>query len=79
MVDTLLIYPAIHRWGRFDPQSQTTRLDPESRPDNEDLINLAVCLVLKHRGNVESITTGNIPGGGVLAAVLRYSPQPAVA
>ena len=79
MVDTLLIYPAIHRWGRFDSHSQTTRLDPESRPDNEELINLAVCLVLKHRGKVESIKTGNIPGGGVLAAAFRYSPQPAIA
>jgi len=79
MVDTLLIYPAIHRWGRFDSQSQTTHLDSDSCPDNEELINLAVCMVLRHRGNVESITTGNIPGGGALAAVLRYLPQPAIA
>jgi release factor family 7 len=78
LVDTLFICPAVHRWGTFDAASQTVHLDSVPQQDNEELINLAVCLVLKHRGKVEAIATGNIPGGGALAAVLRYAPQPAI-
>jgi hypothetical protein len=74
MVDTLFVAPTVRRWGKFDPIAQTVRNDNGPLCDNEELINLGVSLVLKHRGAVESIVTGNIPGGGPMAAVLRYTP-----
>ncbi|HTQ95831.1 MAG TPA: hypothetical protein VMH89_03445 [Candidatus Acidoferrum sp.] len=79
MVETLFICPTVRRWGTFDPLAQTLHLDSGPVPGNEELVNLAVCLVLKHRGKVESIASGNIPGGGALAAAFRFMPQPAIA
>ena len=35
-------------------------------------MNFAACLVLKNRGKVEVLLSGNIPGGGSMAAVFRY-------
>jgi len=78
MVETLFVCPAIRRWGKYDSNSQTVHLDRGPAPDNQELINLAVCLVLKHHGTVESIVSGNIPGGGSMAAVLRFTAIPAI-
>jgi hypothetical protein len=79
MVETLFICPTVRRSGMFDSQANMVRLDDQYRHDGEDLVNLAACLVLKHRGNVESLVSGNIPGGGPLAAVFRYTPTAALA
>jgi hypothetical protein len=35
--------------------------------------------VLMQRGNVESLASGNVPGGGSLPAVFRYAPTAALA
>jgi hypothetical protein len=72
-VETLFIDPKLRRMGAFDAQSNDVHFDegkPESR--SEDLVNLAACLVLEHRGSVDAISSGNLPGGGTLAATLRY-------
>jgi hypothetical protein len=78
MVETLFVCPTIRRWGKYDSNLQTVHLDRGPAPDNQELINLAVCLVLKHHGTVESIISGNIPGGGSMAAVLRFTAIPAI-
>ena len=74
VVETLFIGPAVRRLGAFDPQTNVVRLDDRLRNDSEDLVNLAAGLVLKHRGTVETLASGNIPGGGSMAAVFRYAP-----
>jgi Bacterial archaeo-eukaryotic release factor family 7 len=71
-VETLFICPAIRRMGGFDPHTNEVRLDEHPRSDGEDLANLAACLVLKNHGKVEVLVSGNIPGGGSMAAVFRY-------
>lgn len=72
IVETLFVSPTVRRPGSFDPQTTAVRLDDRTGHNSEDLVNLAVCLTLKHRGNVEVINSGNIPGGGAMAAVARY-------
>ncbi len=72
-VETLFIDSRSRQWGAFDAQGQKVRIDDAPQSDSEDLINLAACLVLKHGGTVEPVTSGNIPGGGTMAAVLRYT------
>ena len=72
VVETLFICPAVRRLGVFDPHTNEVRLDKHPRSDSEDLVNLAACLVLKNRGKVEVLVSGNIPGGGSMAAVFRY-------
>ena len=79
VVETLFISPTVRRLGAFDPIENAVRLDDSPRHDSEDLVNLAACFVLKHRGNVESVSSGNIPGGGPMAAVFRYELTAALA
>jgi hypothetical protein len=71
-VKTLLLDPRIRRLGAFDLQAGTLRIDQQARHDNEDLVNLAATLVLRHGGAFEAMTTSHVPGGGVMAAILRY-------
>jgi hypothetical protein len=43
----------------------------------DDLVGLTVVLPLQHAGAVHAAPSGHIPGGGDIAAVLRYpSPEP---
>ena len=79
MIETLFICPTIRAWGVFDPRTQITAIDERPQNDSEELINLAVCLVLQHGGKVEPMLTDNIPGGGAMAAVLRYTNAAALA
>jgi hypothetical protein len=74
-VETLFINPTIHLPGSFDVENNSINIHVEEQSDSEDLINLAISLVLEHGGHVQIIATGDIPGGGLMAAILRY-PNP---
>lgn len=76
-VETLFICPTVRRLGAFDPHTYDVREDDHPRNDSEDLVNLAACFVLKHGGKVEAVASGNIPGGGPMAAAFRYAPAAA--
>jgi len=81
-VETLFLNPTVPRLGAFAPQTSEVRIDQEPRQDREDLVNLAATLVLQRGGIVEAMTTGHVPGGGVMAALMRYpfaSPRVAAA
>jgi hypothetical protein len=79
VVETLFIDPSVRRIGTFAPESCSVRIDQRPQPDGEDLINLAALLVLRSSGMVESVQSGNIPGGGAVAAVYRYVFPPIAA
>jgi hypothetical protein len=78
-IETLFIDPSVRRIGTFAPESSSMRIDEQPHPDSEDLINLAALLVLRSSGSVELIESGNIPGGGAVAAVYRYVFPPIAA
>ena len=76
-IETLFISPKVRPLGSFDPASRSVRLGNHPRQESEDLANLAAILVLDHGGDVEVIASGNIPGGGSMAATFRYVPETA--
>jgi hypothetical protein len=75
-IDTLFICPTVRVMGAFDPAAMRVRYDEQPQPDSEDLVNLAACDVLKNRGAVITTDSGDIPGGGPMAAVFRYTFPP---
>jgi hypothetical protein len=72
-VETLFVDAAVERTGDFDPDNLAVRIDAQPVEDGEDLVNLAATLVLRSRGVVEPVPSGNVPGGGAMAATLRYA------
>jgi hypothetical protein len=73
IIESLFIDPNVQLWGRFDEVAAEIRLDDQRRRDSEDLINTAAVDVLRHGGKVETATSGYVPGGGAMAAILRYA------
>jgi len=76
-VETLFIDPAVRKFGTFFPEAAAVHISDSFDEDAEDLINLAAILVLRSSGWVEIVESGNIPGGGAMAAVMRYVFAPA--
>jgi hypothetical protein len=81
-VETLFVDPAAKLMGTFDAEHCTVRLtDPNleiSGASEEDLINLATVLVLRNSGAVDTPGVDCIPGGGPLAAIMRYPFRPLI-
>jgi len=78
-VETLFVNPSMRLLGKFSPETAMVRPDDTPRPDSEELANLAAIFVLRTGGRVETVPSGNVPGGGTMAAVMRYPFTPAVA
>jgi len=78
-IETLFVAPGARLAGNFLPDSATVRYDDTPLPDSEDLVNLAATLVLQTSGRVETVLSGNVPGGGTMAAVMRYPFTPPTA
>ncbi len=78
-IETLFVAPGARQLGRFSPEPSRVRYDDTPQPDSEDLVNLAATIVLRTGGAVETVLSGNVPGGGLMAAVMRYPFAPAFA
>jgi hypothetical protein len=72
-VETLIVPLGKQRWGRYDPETDSVRLDPESTPWNDDLLNFAATQTLLNSGNVYAVPQDQIPGQGEIAAIYRYA------
>jgi hypothetical protein len=66
-VETVFFDPATPLWGAYDGGSGRLTRSSVRLPGDQDLVDLAVGETLRHRGEVLAV-----PGGGPLAAVLRY-------
>ena len=55
-----------------DPTARAVEVHEERQPQDEDLLDRAATETLLHGGHVHAVTEGAVPGGGPLAAVLRY-------
>jgi hypothetical protein len=71
-VETLLVPLGRQKWGHYDPASDSVKFDPEPTPENEDMINYAAVQTILSSGNVYALPADNFPGGGDIAAILRY-------
>jgi hypothetical protein len=75
-VEILFLDPAARCTGAFQPEQQAVLVDERPESGSEDLMNLAATLVLRNKGTVQPLGSDDVPGGGPMAAVLRY-PFPA--
>lgn len=69
---TLFVSDSGQLWGRVDPATHRVDLLDGRQPDAVELLNLAARATHESRGEVFVVPADEIPGGGVLAAVLRY-------
>lgn len=72
-VETLIVPLGVQKWGHYDPASDSVRFDEEPSPDNEDMINYAAAQTILNSGNVYAVPADQLPGGGDIAAILRYA------
>jgi hypothetical protein len=59
-------------WGHYDPDHRVARIDRESGPQNEDLMNLAALKTLATGGDARSMPDDLNGDIGPIAALLRY-------
>ncbi|MFO7696952.1 MAG: hypothetical protein R6X16_07330 [Anaerolineae bacterium] len=71
-VDTLFVPVGTQVWGRYDVDGDVVEVHHEPEVADGDLLDLAALLTLQRSGMVYALPAEQVPGGGVLAAVLRY-------
>ncbi|HEY3395476.1 MAG TPA: hypothetical protein VGK58_22435, partial [Lacipirellulaceae bacterium] len=76
-IESLFIDPRAQRWGVFSPETLDVQVHGSEQHDSHELINLAATLVLRGSGTVIPLESQQMPGGGDMAAILRYAYPPA--
>lgn len=70
-VETLFLACDADLWGRLGPLEHV-EIHAAAEEGDEDLLDAAALLSLRHGGTVYGLDRGGVPGGGDLAAVFRY-------
>ena len=71
-VDTLFVPVGEHRWGRFDPETNTVEVHESQQPGDGDLLNYAAVSAYLNGATVHALTPEKMPGGRSVAATFRY-------
>lgn len=71
-VDTLFVAIGVHRWGRWDPSSYAVELHDDEQVGDDDLLDLAAVQTYLNGGAVYAVDEADVPGGGEVAAIMRY-------
>jgi len=71
-VDTLFVPTGEHRWGRFDPETNTIEIHESQQAGDEDLLNYAAVSAYLNGATVHALQPEKIPGGRSIAATFRY-------
>lgn len=71
-IETIFIPSDVHIWGTFDSESGAVKIHDREEPGDEDLSDMAAVHTLLHKGSAFAVERQHIPGGGHMAAVLRY-------
>lgn len=72
-VETLFVPLDVQIWGRYDEANNRVIRDGQPGPGNEDLLDLAASETILNSGQVFAVPREQMPGGGDLAAILRYA------
>ena len=75
-VETLFVPLGVQVWGRYDEANSRVILASQPSPENEDLLDFAASETILNSGQVFAVPREQLPGGGDLAAILRYAVQP---
>lgn len=71
-VDTLFAAVGEHLWGTWDDVTEAIHIHEQAGAGDIDLLDAAVAQAWLHRGTVYVVLPDEVPGGGQLAAALRY-------
>jgi release factor family 3 len=71
-IETLFLANGARQWGTFDAEKRVIDLHDAAHPNNEDLLDLAAVQTYLNGGTVYVVKPGEVPGGDLSAAVLRY-------
>ena len=71
-VDVLFVATDLEVWGVWNASEGTVQVSEARDAGDVDLLELAATAVLERRGTVYAVKTAEIPGGGPVAALLRY-------
>lgn len=71
-VESLFVTEGEAVWGSHDETGDELRLDKESSPENEDLVDFAAVRTMLQGGAVHVLPREQMPFDGVLAAIFRY-------
>ena len=59
--------------GTFHPTTNMVHVHCKARYQDDDLLDIAATQTLLHGGLVYAVEQANVPGGGLLTAVFRYT------
>lgn len=71
-VETIFVPLGRQKWGRYDAENKKVIAGSEPGPENEDLFDLAATQTILNSGQVFAVSPEQMPGGGEVAAILRY-------
>lgn len=71
-VETLFVACDTDVWGRLDERLRTVQVHAQPENGDEDLLDNAALFSLRNGGAVYGMASGEVPGGGAMAAIFRY-------
>lgn len=72
-VETIFVPLDSQKWGRYDAANHKVALRDKPEPEDEDLFDFAATQTLLNSGQVFAVPPEQMPGGGEVAAILRYA------
>ena len=72
-VETIFVPLESQKWGRYDAANHKVTLRDKPEPQDEDLFDFAATQTLLNSGQVFAVPPEQMPGGGEVAAILRYA------
>ncbi len=71
-VEILFLSIEARVWGTADPDGTNVEVHDERSPKNRELLDLAAVATWSTGGRVHAVADDEVPGGGLVAALLRY-------
>ena len=68
----LFMAEGAQQWGKYDIETNAATVHNRAEPGDEDLLDLAAYQTLDHAGNIYMMKPEDVPGRGVLSAILRF-------
>ena len=72
-VETIFVPLGRQKWGHYDAENNKVIAKADPGPENEDLFDLAATQTILNSGQVFAVPPEQMPGGGEVAAILRYA------
>ena len=74
-VETMFVPLNEEKWGRYEAEKDNVILESQPGPESDDLLDLAAAETILNSGQVYAVPREQLPGGGDVAAVLRFAVE----